>query len=118
METLHASDAGRSLARRILTASEQDDIASLDDIAHRDASLLYFALKEAVYKAIDPFVERYVRFTEVEIRIDTDRHRQQADGSAQVSLLLPECERLPLSAVVAWQRDPEWIVAVASVRRG
>jgi len=55
------------IARRILTEREQ---AALPD---RGASVtLRFAIKEAIYKAIDPYVRRYVGFTEVELALDGD----------------------------------------------
>ena len=109
-------DDGRALARRILTPREQEGIAALDDIAHRDAALLHFALKEAVYKAIDPFVERYVRFTEVEIEMAHAGDVLHA-GTAGVQLLLPELAGAPMSAQVAWYMEPDWIVAIAVARR-
>jgi enterobactin synthetase component D len=52
------------IGRRILTAREQ---AALPD--HGRAVTLRFAIKEAIYKAIDPYVRRYVGFTEVELDI-------------------------------------------------
>jgi len=33
---------------------------------------LRFAIKEAIYKAIDPYVRRYVGFTEVELELAGD----------------------------------------------
>ena len=97
----------RSLAERILTAREQRALHGLDTFAHRDATLLRFALKEAVYKAIDPWVQRYVRFTEVEL----DLSPAGDAGIAVVTLLLPE--RPPLIVTAAWWRDETWITATA-----
>jgi enterobactin synthetase component D len=57
----------QDIARRILTAREQ---AALPD---RGAAVtLRFAIKEAIYKALDPYVRRYVGFTEVELAIAGD----------------------------------------------
>jgi 4'-phosphopantetheinyl transferase EntD len=57
----------QDIARRILTVREQ---AALPD---RDAAVtLRFAIKEAIYKAVDPYVRRYVGFTEVELDITGD----------------------------------------------
>jgi 4'-phosphopantetheinyl transferase EntD len=50
------------IARRILTEREQ---AALADRGR--GVTLRFAIKEAIYKAIDPYVRRYVGFTEVEL---------------------------------------------------
>jgi 4'-phosphopantetheinyl transferase EntD len=48
------------IERRILTARERDSITG----AH---ITLAFSIKEAIYKAIDPYVRRYVGFTEVDL---------------------------------------------------
>ena len=53
------------IARRILTARED---AALPDRGR--AVTLRFAIKEAIYKAIDPYERRYVGFTEVELDFD------------------------------------------------
>ena len=109
-ERPNATDALRpSIAPRILTVREQDALTALDPLAHRDATLLRFALKEAIYKAIDPIVERYVRFTEVEV----DEHD---DGRADVRLLLPEFAQQFWHVVARWHRDDKWIVATARLR--
>jgi 4'-phosphopantetheinyl transferase EntD len=55
------------IARRILTPREQ---ALLPDRGR--AVTLRFAIKEAIYKAIDPTLRRYVGFTEVELEIIED----------------------------------------------
>jgi 4'-phosphopantetheinyl transferase EntD len=107
------------LATRILTPLELAGIDALDPHAHRQATLLYFALKEAVYKAIDPYVERYVRFTEVEVELDLGGLQEaEASGTATVALRLPECERMPLTVHAAWMLEPSWIVTTALGRRG
>lgn len=97
-----------SIARKILTAREFStlDDGATDPLAARERTLVYFALKEAVYKAIDPFVERYVRFTEVEIEL-------RDDADAEVTLLLPELVHGPVRVGARWSTDNEWIVATA-----
>jgi 4'-phosphopantetheinyl transferase EntD len=52
---------------RVLTAREQ---AELTDGGR--GVTLRFAIKEAIYKAIDPYVRRYVGFTEVELALAGD----------------------------------------------
>ncbi len=54
------------VARRVLTNAELDAIAGLDARARARAVLRRFSVKEAIYKAIDPFLRRYVGFREVE----------------------------------------------------
>jgi enterobactin synthetase component D len=58
---------GQDIARRILTPREQ---AALPDRGR--AVTLRFSIKEAIYKALDPYVRRYVGFTEVELDFDGD----------------------------------------------
>lgn len=55
------------IARRVLTPREQ---AALSDRGR--PVTLRFAIKEAIYKAIDPHLRRYVAFTEVELDLDAD----------------------------------------------
>jgi enterobactin synthetase component D len=95
-----------SIATRILTARELDDIRGLDRLAHRDATLLRFALKEAIYKAIDPIVQRYVGFTEVELDV-------RADGQVGVHLLLPEFAHVAPAVHAQWVIDDVWFIALA-----
>ena len=54
----------QDIAPRILTPRE---LAALPDRGR--AVTLRFAIKEAIYKAIDPYVRRYVGFTEVELEL-------------------------------------------------
>jgi 4'-phosphopantetheinyl transferase EntD len=97
-----------SIARRILTAPELDALAAFDadPLAQRERVILSFAIKEAVYKAIDPTVQRYVRFTEVALRF-TD------DGAVAVSLSLPELSHGNMSVRAQYSLDDRWIVATA-----
>lgn len=55
----------QAIERRILTPGEQ---AALGDDRRRVS--LVFAIKEAIYKAVDPVVRRYVGFTEVEVDLE------------------------------------------------
>lgn len=97
----------RSLAERILTSRELDALHALDALAYREATVLRFALKEAVYKAIDPEVQRYVGFKEVELDVGAEL--------VQVTLLLPERPNVAVRA--SWWMDDEWIVATAVSER-
>ncbi len=104
-----ATDLARpSIARRILTADELDALASLDHdpLVQRERVILSFAIKEAVYKAIDPTVQRYVRFTEVALRF-TD------DGTVAVSLLLPEFATTNITVRAQYAVDDRWLIATA-----
>ena len=67
--------------------------------------LLRFSFKEAVYKAIHPFLERSVDFSEVEIE-------PLEDGSAKINFLLKTEEQFRYRA--SWQRynDQYWLTCV------
>lgn len=97
-----------SIARKILTSRELATLEQFagDALAAREHTLVHFAIKEAVYKAIDPFVERYVRFTEVEL----DLH---PGGEARVTLHLPEASVADVQVTAQWQLEGDWIVAAA-----
>lgn len=97
-----------SIGRKILTAGEYAFVQQWgeDTLEGREQVLVHFALKEAVYKAIDPFVERYVRFTEVELDL--------ADAAdVRVTLHLPEASVADVHVEAHWHTDGEWIVAAA-----
>jgi 4'-phosphopantetheinyl transferase EntD len=103
--------AARSVARKILTAREYDYVQQWgeDTLTGREQVLVHFALKEAVYKAIDPFVERYVRFTEVELDLTGSR--------ARVTLHLPEPSVADVRIEAGWRLEESWIVAWAESHR-
>lgn len=114
VEARPAPDAPPSpdLAPRILTAAEQERLAvqAPSPRARREATLVAFALKEAVYKAIDPVVRRYVRFTEVEVVLGPP-------GPVAVRLRLPDPVVRGATVTAAWQVDGPWITAFATMRR-
>jgi 4'-phosphopantetheinyl transferase EntD len=109
-----ARDVARpSIARRILTAPELDALSAFDadPLAQRERVILSFAIKEAVYKAIDPTVQRYVRFTEVALQFSDD-------GAVAVSLLLPELAPEEITVRAQYALDDRWIVATAVATTG
>ena len=80
----------------VLSAKELASIEDLEEDARWIAILQRFSLKEAIYKAIDPYVRRYVGFHEVMLHPDTN-------GNAQVELLLKDQEGpFQVSAKYAW----------------
>ena len=56
-----------AIERMILTQSERAVLKTLDDSQKALFLVRTFSLKESIYKAVDPFVRRYVGFKEVEI---------------------------------------------------
>jgi enterobactin synthetase component D len=71
------------IARKVLTAPEVAEVDRLGAAERETQVLLRFSAKEAIYKALDPFVHRYVGFHEVTVT-------PAPDGSAVVSTHFPE----------------------------
>lgn len=94
-----AAPSRQDIARWILTPREQ---AALDDRGR--GATLRFSIKEAIYKAIDPFVRRYVAFTEVELDV--------GEGVAIVT------SALPFAIETTWREHGGFWLATARVRRG
>jgi phosphopantetheine--protein transferase-like protein len=63
------------IAPRVLTDGERATLAGLAPAARTAEVLFRFAAKEAIYKALDPWVQRLVSFHEVEIVTATDGQR-------------------------------------------
>jgi 4'-phosphopantetheinyl transferase EntD len=99
----HAAPPRMPIERRILTERERAAIAP----GSREVTL-HFAIKEAVYKAIDPIVRRYVGFTEVELAL-------HVDGRCDVGIV--DAASLPVVVEAWWQeRDGFWL-ATARARK-
>ncbi|HEU4730952.1 MAG TPA: 4'-phosphopantetheinyl transferase superfamily protein [Kofleriaceae bacterium] len=103
------------LAPRILTPRE---LAAVPDRGR--AVTLRFAIKEAIYKAVDPYVRRYVGFTEVELDLDPEREPDRepghdlgpAHGAVRVS------SELPLAIEATWREHAgHWLATARAVRR-
>lgn len=90
------------ISRRILTPREQ---AMIPDLGR--PVTLRFSIKEAIYKAVDPHVRRYVAFTEVELDLDLA-------GDAVVVT-----SELPLEIEASWREHAgHWLTtARARLRR-
>jgi enterobactin synthetase component D len=91
------------IARRILTERER----ARGDGDDGSQVMLRFAIKEAIYKAIDPIVRRYVGFTEVELTV-------AADGSCGAVAVDPA--RLPVVIEAGWQTHAGHWLATARAR--
>jgi enterobactin synthetase component D len=94
-----AAPSRHDIARWILTKKEQE---SLSDRGR--GATLRFSIKEAIYKAVDPFVRRYVAFTEVELDV--------VDGIAHVS------SELPFAIETTWREHAGfWLATARATRR-
>jgi phosphopantetheine--protein transferase-like protein len=95
------------ISARVLTSDERTVVARLSP-AVRDAEVLFrFAAKEAIYKALDPWVQRLVSFHEVEITA-------AADGPRQARLALARGEG-PFRVELHDATDEALVLVVASV---
>lgn len=98
-----AAPPRQPIGNRILTAREQQRIHDGRDVTRS------FAIKEAIYKAIDPIVRRYVGFTEVELDVADD-------GSCSVHVL--DASRLPVVVEAWWhERDGLWLATARARSR-
>ncbi len=88
----HARAPRGPIEHRVLNDRELAAIADPREVT------LYFAVKEAIYKAVDPFVRRYVSFHEVELAL--------APGTSDVAVI----SALPF-AIEAWwcEHDGCWL---------
>jgi 4'-phosphopantetheinyl transferase EntD len=93
-----------AIEARVLTAAERAGLAALPPGDERGrAVMLRFAIKEAIYKAVDPFVRRYVGFQEVEVELDDD-------GGVRVTSALGR------DLEAGWLRWHECVIAYARAR--
>jgi len=94
-----AAPPRQDIARRILTPYEQ---GKLPDRGR--AVTLRFAIKEAIYKAIDPVLRRYVGFTEVEL--DLEHHVCRVTSA------------LPLAIEATWrEHDGHWLATARATSK-
>jgi 4'-phosphopantetheinyl transferase EntD len=77
LDAERAYDMNVEVARRVLTAAEFERLQVLALPEFQAAATLSFSAKEAVYKCLWPFVQRYVAFEEVEI--DADLHAEAGE---------------------------------------
>jgi len=99
-----AAPSRQDIARWILTAREQQGIVDRG-IDRGLAATLRFSIKEAIYKAVDPFVRRYVAFTEVELDVIDD-------GIAHVT------SELPFTIETTWREvGGFWLATARAVQR-
>jgi enterobactin synthetase component D len=97
------------ISKKVLTDEELTEVAKLASAERAREVLLRFSAKEAIYKALDPFVQRYVAFREVALT-------PRADGTAVVTPRLPAAEgRFAID--VSWMRRDGTIVTTARVEK-
>lgn len=97
----------QDISRYVLTPAEVIEVAGLDPAAREQEIMLRFSLKESIYKAIDPYVRRFVGFQEVSVAI-------LPDGGARVSLHLEGGTSLDVEGW--WMAEPEYVLTAARAR--
>jgi 4'-phosphopantetheinyl transferase EntD len=98
------------IAPRVLTPDEQTELAERSGDARDLEVLRRFAAKEAIYKALDPWVGRFVSFQEAVTA-------RRADGRLCASLALSGGEG-PFSVELAEESgEPSTILMAARIRR-
>ncbi len=95
-----------SIAPRVLTERERAHLATLHEEERWRDVLTRFSIKEAIYKALDPFVQRHVAFSEVELAFSSDE--------MAVRFFLREWEG-PFEAAIHWFTHGEVIISSARV---
>jgi 4'-phosphopantetheinyl transferase EntD len=120
LERIIAGHSG--IARYVLRPEERERLPSGDGARRTEELLFSFSAKEAIYKALDPFLGRYVSFREVAVE-------RRADGSAAVTLFLraggedpikagaPPGAPPPFDVDVRWWRRDDFIITTARVAR-
>ena len=97
--------AATTIMRRVITKNEKDNLGKLREVSTEEEVLLRFSFKEAIYKAIHPFIPRSIDFAEVEVQpLD--------NGKAEINFALKTGENFEYDA--SWQRyrNKYWLTCV------
>jgi len=97
------------IAAKVLRPEELAELEGMTEEQRKREVLLRFSAKEAVYKALDPYVRRYVGFLEVALRLD-------GEGAGEVTPDLRNGEG-PFAFEVRWMRREGLILTTARVER-
>jgi len=97
----------QDISSHVLTEAEVTELAPLVGLSRAREVVLRFSAKEAIYKALDPYVRRFVAFKEVAVR-------PLSDGRAAVQAHLPSTEG-PFAIEVRWLRWEAFVLTTARV---
>jgi 4'-phosphopantetheinyl transferase EntD len=100
---------GHDIAGKVLRPEELVELEGMEAEERARAVLLRFSAKEAVYKALDPYVRRYVGFLEIAVVLNED-------GTGEVRPHLPDGEG-PFVFEVRWMKRAGLILTTARVTR-
>lgn len=99
-----------AFARRLLSAAERAELDGISDDELGLELIWRFSVKEAIYKALDPFVQRYVAFSEVSLwpasagRVEVSLELARPDGGLEVEAHTGRFGRYHLSFARARRR--------------
>jgi Phosphopantetheinyl transferase component of siderophore synthetase len=96
------------ISSRVMTPEELSALATIPEGLRRREVVLHFSIKEALYKAINPLIGRYVSFQEATVL-------PCSDGSVAVTLALAKGEG-PFSAEARWSEIDGHLLTTAAVR--
>lgn len=97
------------IARRVLTPEELARWSRLPEEEQWPQLLLWFSAKEALYKALDPYVRRYVGFTEVALHTYAPQ---------QLEATLLSADLRGFTATGEWAHVQGHLLTTFTVRRG
>ena len=101
-------DGRPDISSRVMTAEELTVLATIPGSQRRREVILHFSLKEALYKALNPIVGRYVSFQEATVI-------PHGDGSVAVTLALTKQEG-PFRAEARWSEIEGHLLTTAALR--
>lgn len=105
----HLRPPRADIGRYVLTEDERQQLAALPAEERWREVLLRFSAKEALYKALDPFVRRYVSFQEVAVY-------PEPGGAGRMQLALKGGEG-PFQTEVRWEMADDFVLTTARVSR-
>jgi enterobactin synthetase component D len=101
-------DGRPDISSRVMTPAELTVLATIPEHQRRREVILHFSIKEALYKAINPVVGRYVSFQEATVL-------PHSDGSVAVTLALTKGEG-PFVAEARWSEIESHLLTTAALR--
>ena len=101
-------DSRPDISSRVMTPEELANLATTPEPVRRREVVLHFSIKEALYKALNPLIGRYVSFQEASIL-------PHPDGSVTVTLALAKQEG-PFVAEARWSEIAGHLLTTAAVR--
>jgi enterobactin synthetase component D len=103
-----AWDKRPDISSRVMTADEMALLATIPEAQRRREVILHFSLKEALYKALNPIVGRYVSFQEATVL-------PRDDGTVAVTLSLTKQEG-PFRVEARWSEIEGHLLTTAALR--